>query len=247
MSPGTRRTAAEILKIGRMLANFAERARESKTRTVRPMRSLLRSLLLICLILLIPILPFVACGPQLEVAYERGFARWTSPGHTALLIVALLATDVVLPIPSSLVSTYGGSRLGWWGGTCASWLGLTLGACLAFALARRFGPPLAHRLTGAGQLEQVRKLSINYGTALLVLTRALPILAEATVLFLGVQRLGWRRFLPPVLLSNLGIALAYSAFGDLAERHEWLPVALAVSLGLPIAVAALARRWWHVT
>ena len=89
----------------------------------------------------------------------------------------------------------------------------------------------------------MRQLSARYGPLVLVLTRAVPVFAEASVLIVGIHRLSWRRFLPVVLLSNLGIALAYAAFGDLAEQHQWLPLALAVSIAVPVLVAVAARRW----
>ena len=66
-------------------------------------------------------------------------------------------------------------------------------------------------------------LSGRYGPWIVVLARPLPILAEASVLLLGVHHLAWRRFLPAVLLSNLGIALAYSGFGNFAKEQQWLP------------------------
>jgi uncharacterized membrane protein YdjX (TVP38/TMEM64 family) len=68
-----------------------------------------------------------------------------------------------------------------------------------------------------------------------------PVLAEASVLLMGMQRLSWQRFLVPVLLSNLGLAIAYSAFGEIAEKHQWLPLALAVSIGLPVVLAAIVK------
>ena len=46
----------------------------------------------------------------------------------------------------------------------------------------------------------------------------------AAVLLAGIHRIPWRRFWPPVLLSNLGVALAYSLFGHVAEKlREELP------------------------
>ena len=44
-----------------------------------------------------------------------------------------------------------------------------------------------------------------------------------------------------MLLSNLGLAIAYSAFGEIAEKHQWLPLALAVSIGLPVVLAAVVK------
>ena len=159
-----------------------------------------------------------------------------------LFVVGFLATDVFLPIPSSCISTLAGGHLPAWGATAASWIGLTLGAVLGFAVARRWGRPLAERLAGPNDLARMEAYRDRYSTTALVFTRAVPILAEACVLMYGVQGLRWRQFLPPVLLSNLGIAIAYSLFGHYAAAHQWLPIALSISATLPLFFALLIRR-----
>ena len=88
----------------------------------------------------------------------------------------------------------------------------------------------------------MQRVTDRYGPVVLVLTRAVPVFAEASVLIVGIHRLAWRRFLPAILLSNLGIALGYAAFGDYAEAHQWLPLALGVSIAIPVLVAAAAHR-----
>jgi len=72
----------------------------------------------------------------------------------------------------------------------------------------------------------------------LVLARPVPVLAEASVLLAGTARLSWSWFLAPVALSNLGIAAAYCALGNLAQ----LPAALAASVALPLLAALVARQ-----
>jgi uncharacterized membrane protein YdjX (TVP38/TMEM64 family) len=207
------------------------------------MRTLVRLLLLLALVLLVPVLPFLLCGPALEAWMSDWLHHWATPGRTAGLVIGLLATDILLPVPASLVSTLGGARLGWAAGTLASWTGMTCGACLGFALARWGGRPLVERWVSAQDQQQLAELSHRVGPALLVVTRAVPILAEAAVLLLGLQGLAWSRFLPPIVCSNLGIALAYSAFGRLAAAEHWLPLALGISLALPLLLVTLTRRW----
>lgn len=198
---------------------------------------------LMAFVLLVPVLPFLLFGAQVEV-WLRGFAAHPpAPGTTAAVIIGILATDILLPVPSSVISTLSGWQLGWWRGTMATWVGMNLGAILGFALARRWGRSLALRFSKEADLQRVREASDVYGPAVLVLTRAVPVLAEASVLLTGIHRLAWRRFLPAVLLSNLGIALAYAAFGNYAQQHQWLPLALGVSIAVPVLVAAAAQRW----
>jgi len=205
--------------------------------------SLLRSAFLISIVLLVPILPFLFFGEQLGTLVEEWLEQPSSRPVTAALIVGLLATDIFLPIPSSMISTLGGWQLGWIVGTLVSWVGLTLGAVAGFSLARRWGRPFALWFTRAEELDRMRELTSSYGIAILILARGVPVLAEASVLLMGVHRLAWKQFLPAVLFSNLGIAWAYSTFGDYAEQHQWLPLALGVSVALPVLLAAAIERF----
>jgi uncharacterized membrane protein YdjX (TVP38/TMEM64 family) len=197
-----------------------------------------------CVVLLVPVIPFLFFGGALE-NWLRGVSEDPpSVAASAALVIGLLATDILLPIPSSVISTMSGWQLGWWRGTLATWIGMTLGAVIGFALARRWGQPFALWFSRGEDLERMREVSDRYGPYVLVLTRAMPVLAEASVLIAGIHRLSWRRFVPAVVLSNLGIAIAYSAFGDYAERHQWLPLALGVSIAVPVLVAAAAKRFF---
>lgn len=207
------------------------------------MRELFRTFPLMCAVLLVPVIPFLFFGGRFE-DWLRGVAEDPpSTAVTATLVVGLLSTDILLPIPSSVISTMSGWQLGWWQGTLATWTGMNLGAIIGFAFARRWGHKFAGWFSKEEDLERMKTLSDHYGPTILVLTRALPVFAEASVLIAGIHTLSWRRFLGPVVLSNLGIALGYAAFGDYAEQHQWLPLALGVAVAIPILVAAIAKRF----
>lgn len=207
------------------------------------MRYLWRIAVPILTLLIVLAIPFLLFGSRIEAWANRWRENPPGPAASAALVVGLLSTDVLLPIPSSVVSTLAGGQLRWPLGTLASWTGMSLGAVLGFALARRFGPPFARRFSGDEDRRSIEQASERYGAAALVLVRGVPLLAEASVLLAGMHGMPWRRFLPPVLWSNLGIAFAYAFFGDIADRHEWLPLALGISVGLPVVLAAAARRW----
>jgi len=212
------------------------------------MSRILRATLLLAVVLAIPILPLVVLGVSFEGRFEQQLKHWlTAERQPALhftLIVAALATDIFLPIPSSAVSTYaGGSGLDFWLATAGSWLGMTLGAVLGFALARLFGHRFSSRYAGAKDLEQMAALTQRFGPLTLVLTRALPILAEACVLLMGATGLSWRRFLIPVVTANFVISITYAAFGRYFADSGAFPVAVVASGTIPLAAALVARRW----
>jgi uncharacterized membrane protein YdjX (TVP38/TMEM64 family) len=205
------------------------------------MSKLLRASILIAVALAIPAIPFLLFGERIDRLVEGWLtpppARWL----IFCLVVGVLAADIVLPVPSSLVSTLAGSELGIPLGTLASWIGMTAGAAIGFALARALGRPLAQRPAGPEELARMERLSERFGPRVLVLFRALPILAEASVLLFGVTRLSWTRFLVPVALANLGIALAYSILGHYGRTEHMLVYVLAASIALPLLATTIVR------
>jgi 3-dehydroquinate synthase len=202
------------------------------------MRRDLVPILVITLALAVPVIPFLAFGTRLEAWLDETVHGTADPVTAALLVVGLLSTDVLLPIPSSVLSTLGGEVLGFGAGTAASFLGLTVGAVAGFGLARVAGRPLMMRLTSPEDVARIDRLSRRLGATVLIITRPIPMFAEAAVLFFGTTGLGWRRFLVPVALTNLVIAAAYSALG--AWVH--LSVALAFSIAFPVLATWIARR-----
>jgi len=202
------------------------------------MRKLFGPIVILAAALAVGVVPFLLFGKPLE-QQAKGWLHSadTWPGKAAL-VVGLLAGDILLPTPSSVVNTFAGAALKFWGGTAAAWLGMTLGAVLGFGLARVFGRPLARRLAAADEIERVDRLSARFGPGLLVLMRAVPVLAEASVLFFGTTDLAWRRFLAAVALSNLVIAAGYAALGNWIA----LPIAIPLALIIPAVIFLLASR-----
>ena len=209
----------------------------------QPGRNLVRQLLLIATLLAIPIVPFLVFGHRLEAAITDWLSLELSPGTVAAAVFGLLAGDILLPVPSSVVITFAGRMLGFWYGAGAAWCGMTAGAVMAFWLVRVFGRPLARRLSSDRELARTDALVSRWGVFVLVLARPVPVLAEASVLLMGTTQLAWWRFLIAVGLSNLGIAAAYAALGNRVQ----LPVAIAASVALPLLTAAVARWFWPDT
>jgi uncharacterized membrane protein YdjX (TVP38/TMEM64 family) len=202
-----------------------------------------KMLLIVSLSLLVPIVPFVLFGDAVE-AWVQSWIDPNAPQSTVIaMVVAVLSTDIFLPVPSSFVSTLAGTRLGITLATLASWIGMTIGAVLGYLLARWCGRPLAERFADSQDLAKMDAASERFGPVLLVVLRAVPVLAEASVLVVGVNRLAWQKFLWPVMLSNLAIALVYSTLGHLANMQQWLVPALVISITIPAVLTIVARKW----
>lgn len=209
------------------------------------MRDLVRPLLPVVLVLLAPVVPFVLWGSWFEGQVAAWRASPPSPWSTAAIAWGLLASDIFLPVPSSVVSTLVGWQLGGLLGSVVSLLGMTAGAGLGFGLARRWGQPWALRMARSQDLDRIRRLRDRLGPYVLLVTRGVPVLAEASVLWMGLHGLPWRRFWPPVVVGNLALSIVYSYFGAWAERHGWLPLALGMSIVFPVLLAIGLGRWFR--
>ena len=102
-------------------------------------------------------------------------------------------------------------------------------------------------LVGVLEITVLAAATDRYGSVILIAARGLPILAEASVPVVGVHGMSWRRFLGPVCVANLLIAVAYSYLGHYAQENEFLPAALALSVALPVAVTAMIRHRFKTT
>lgn len=163
--------------------------------------------------------------------------------YLALLVIALLALDVVLPVPSSIVALLTVATLGGLAGYLVIFIGLCLGACLGYALGAGYFRVLSGRL-GLHQ-RKPGQLAYKLGTLSLVCLRGVPVLAETSVVAAGMQRYPLRAFVVVTTLANAGLALAYSAIGSYLVEQNALLVTLLASMVLPglfIAGYSLFKR-----
>ncbi|MGG7595643.1 3-dehydroquinate synthase [Pseudomonas sp. WC1] len=149
----------------------------------------------------------------------------------ALLLIGLLALDVVLPVPSSMVALLAVASLGSVGGYLAIFIGLCLGAGLGYALGAGYFRLLSSRL-GLHQ-RQPGQLAYRLGTLSLICLRGVPVLAETSVVAAGMQRYPLRAFILVTTLANAGLALAYSAIGTFLVAQNALLVTLLAGMVLP--------------
>jgi uncharacterized membrane protein YdjX (TVP38/TMEM64 family) len=187
------------------------------------------------------LVPFFLFEPQItrfaEAVTRGGASAWVAP----LAIGGLLALDVFLPVPSSIVSTAAGALLGLWRGAAVVWTGMMIGCVLGYAVGAR-GAALATRVVGAASMEQASALMRRYGDLAIVLCRPVPVLAEASVLVAGLVRARFGAFVWLTALSNLGIAVGYAAIGAVSPRVDSFLAAFAGALLVPGAVLLLSRR-----
>jgi len=199
--------------------------------------------LVVAVVLLAAILvPFFLFEERFNALADTLLNRELSAWYVASAVAGLLASDVFLPIPSSVVAAGAGAALGLWRGAAAIWIGMTSACALGYAFGARTARA-AERFVGAGGMARARALWDRFGDYAIVICRPVPVLAEATVIFAGIARRPFGHFMSMSAWSNLGVALGYAAIGAFSMRVESFLLAFAGSLVVP-GVAMLASRRW---
>jgi uncharacterized membrane protein YdjX (TVP38/TMEM64 family) len=191
------------------------------------MRRAVRAASIITVALCIPLVPFFIIG---ELPGDRWLSARDEHATTfALAGAGLLAADVLLPIPSSIVGTMLGARLGFTVGFAAAFCGMMAGQSLAFAASRRITRRRRAALPAAPTLVAV------------FLSRPVPVLAEALAISAGAAGLGWRPFL---IACGSGNALYAGALA--LNGAEWLPDRLlGPGLLLPMLLPVVGWLAWR--
>jgi uncharacterized membrane protein YdjX (TVP38/TMEM64 family) len=189
--------------------------------------------------------PALWSGAQRAFASPDAFHTWVAGlgvWAPAVFLLMVAAQVIVAPIPGSIFPPVGAAAFGPVAGLALLMGGMLLGSACVFALARRWGRPLATRLVGEATFDRYAGIVSAHGGLWLLLIFLLPLLPDDAVCAVaGLSRISFRRFL---LLSAVG-RLPGSAFAVFASAQllvapawVWLVAALAIA-----GATALAWRY----
>jgi membrane protein DedA with SNARE-associated domain len=187
------------------------------------------------------LVPFVLFQTPINAWTEQFLESGRSKPLAAAVLAALLAGDVLLPVPSSLVSTAAGYLLGFVPAAVVSWTGMTAGCGLGYLAGSWAGGASAGRFVSESNLARVAAARERHGDWMLVLFRAVPVLAEASVIFAGFIRMPAGRFFAVTTPANLGISVAYAAVGAFAVDANSFLLAFAGAILLPAIFLGLVH------
>ena len=196
------------------------------------MRLIWLFLLLVALVLL----PFLLWGDQFTdhfdlektVDWLMELGRpWAWAGG-----IFLLVSDLVLPVPGTVVMSALGYIYGPWLGGGLAVTGSMLSGFLAYGLCWKIGRPAAEWIAGREDLSRGEAIfGGKAGGWLVALSRWLPILPEVIACLAGMARMPFRRFVLALACGSAPLGFTFAAIGQWAHEH---PVpALVLSAGLP--------------
>jgi uncharacterized membrane protein YdjX (TVP38/TMEM64 family) len=155
------------------------------------------------------------------------------------LAIALIWSDLVLPVPQTVVIAALGILYGPLIAALVGSFALVSGGLLGYALMRTSARRFARRFVPPRSLQRMEQMFDRGGAWAIVLTRALPYsLAEAMVLLAGLAGMPPRKFVAALISGSVPAAAVFAAIG--AGWAGQPALALAVSYVLPIVMLPIA-------
>jgi uncharacterized membrane protein YdjX (TVP38/TMEM64 family) len=188
------------------------------------------------------LLPFALFEDQLDALVRYALQDEQTWLIVLLAVIGFLLLDIVLPIPSSFVLAAAGYLLGPAWGSLACFVGLSGAALVGYGLGHVAGEPLARRLVGADGLHRFEGLWRRHADLVLLCFRAMPVLAETSVVLAGVARMCLWRFVALVSVGNAVVAAMYALLGAWSAQQASFLLLSAAAMLLPGLTWLLARR-----
>lgn len=167
-----------------------------------------------------------------DKTYLLGQEKWVA----GVAGFGLLVVDVVAPVPSSIVMLVNGMLFGVVGGMVLSVAGGGGAALIGFWIGKS-GERAGHRWLGEAALARADAFFQRHGMVTVIVSRPIPILAEAVTIMAGIAGMPTRRFFVAVLLGLLPTALIYAAAGAYALNAR-------IGLVVFLTVLLLAGAVW---
>jgi uncharacterized membrane protein YdjX (TVP38/TMEM64 family) len=202
------------------------------------MRLLLVFLVLAALVLLI----FFLWGDTFMMMFSTdGTVDWLR-GFGSLAWVAgilLLMTDLVLPLPATLVMSALGFIYGTVTGGLISAGGSFLAGSAGYWICMLIGDRAAVRILGEKDFQRGRRISERpIGGWVVVLSRWLPVFPEVISCMAGLTRMPALKFHVALFSASLPLGFTYAYIGSRGVDDPWL--AIGFSAGLPPVIWLIA-------
>lgn len=169
-------------------------------------------------------------------------AQQNHPAYLVLIVVILLFSDLFIAIPTMTVSLMAGYFLGWQLGTVAAMTGFFLAGVTGYTISRLYGTRLLKIIyKDEHRLNEIHDAFNNYGSIVLILCRAMPILPEVSCCLAGATRMPFARFLSMYGIGTIPYALITTYAGSISTIGNPSPAIITA-----VVISLLLWSAWFV-
>ena len=173
----------------------------------------MRLLLIFLILATIVLVTFFIWGDSFMAffTYEGTVAWLKDYGHWAWVIaIILLMSDLLLPLPATLIMAALGFIYGPVAGGLIAAAGSFMAGSFGYWLCRLLGENTAIWLLGKKDYERGKKLAVNLGGFIVCLSRWLPVFPEVIACMAGLTRMPPGRFHIALLCGSLPLGFIYA-------------------------------------
>jgi membrane protein DedA with SNARE-associated domain len=165
-------------------------------------------------------------------AWTRDFLVDSKPEMVAATVFGLLAVDLLLPVPSSVVLSAAGMLADWQVVAAAGTGGMLTGNLIGYWVCRLAGRRAFEKFVKPEEARKFGKWLDRYGPAALVVSRLVPVMAETLSCMAGAARMHFGRFLAGLLIGTIPFAIFFAVLGKVVENPG---LVLIIALAVPAA------------
>lgn len=165
------------------------------------------------------ILPFLVFGESVDAWIKSLLdANKGNEPVTALVLFAVLAADIFLPVPSCLLSALCGVMLGPYCGFAVSFAAMSTSAFTGYLIGRFMTSLAAWML--AGNSRRIEAVASSRSAIMLFVLRPVPVLAECSCVYAGLRRYPFKASAFWLTLGNATVSAVYAAIGHLGRADD---------------------------
>ena len=204
----------------------------------------MRLLLLFLTLAVLVVVGFVLWGDSMESRFTvSGSQEWIQArGNRAwLAAVFLLASDIILPIPATVVFTALGMIYGPWMGGILGTLGFSLGGTIAYLLCLGCGEKAARLILGEKDFERGHRLFGKSGGWIVAASRWLPVLPEVIACMAGLTRMPSGKFFAALICGSAPPAFAFAILGHAGKDQPLIALGIS-AVAAPLLWLIVGKR-----
>lgn len=148
-----------------------------------------------------------------------------------------LSSDILLPVPSSIIMYANGLVLGTIWGTLLSMVCALISSCVGYVLGL-----LSAKTLRASKREEATNILNKYGVIGIIVSRGVPILSESISYTAGYMRMKFKTFFVLNVIGYLPITLLYAYFGSLGSDLNIFLYCFAASLLISVILVVFVKK-----
>lgn len=183
---------------------------------------------------LIMALIFVVLGDNFESAWsnEQFISKYGKADNAWAYAVALMFSDLLLPIPASGIMSAIGSIYGFNFGLLINFSGSFGSGIFAYFLAKNFGQKASQKLCSPEELNEFKGYFDKYGSYAIICSRLLPILPEVLAITAGLTKMNFKKFTLSLFLGSMAVSILFTTIGVQTKNTPTSGIVLSVVIPL---------------